>query len=98
VQERQRAAVNICYSEISSFFLALYLHRGTLFGTFITIPLGMKDIERQIRLETDAVREGTFRHAKNREYQLATDLRPIRDLAGNCMDSLSAATALAHGV
>jgi DNA-directed RNA polymerase len=51
----------------------------------------MKDIERQIRLETDAVREGNLRHAKNREYHLATDLKPARDLVGNCLDSLSGA-------
>lgn len=51
----------------------------------------MKDIERQIKLESDAVRDGNFRHAKNREYQLATDLKPARDLVGNCLDSLSGA-------
>ena len=36
----------------------------------MTIPLGLNDIERQIRLESDAVRDGNFRHAKNREYHL----------------------------
>ena len=51
----------------------------------------MNDIERQIRLESDAVRDGNLRHAKNREYQLATDLKPARDLVGNCLDSLSGA-------
>ncbi len=44
-----------------------------------------------MRLESDAVRDGNLRHAKNREYQLATDLKPARDLVGNCLDSLSGA-------
>src|SRR5215467_14479825 len=57
----------------------------------MTIPLGINDIERQIRLESDGVREGNLRHAKNREYQLATDFKPAKDLVGNCLDSLSGA-------
>ena len=48
----------------------------------------MNDIERQIRLETDAVRESNVRHAKNRKYQLATDLKPVRDLLANSLESL----------
>src|SRR4051794_1128571 len=51
----------------------------------------MNDIERQIRLETDSVRNGNFRHAKNREYQLSTDFRPAKDLVGNCLASLAQA-------
>jgi hypothetical protein len=49
----------------------------------------MNGIERQIRLEADAVRDGNLRCAKSREYQLATDLRPARDLVGNCLESLA---------
>ena len=37
------------------------------------------------------MRDGKLRCAKSREYQLATDLRPARDLVGNCLDSLSGA-------
>jgi DNA-directed RNA polymerase len=51
----------------------------------------MNDIERQIRLETDAVRNGILSHAKSREYQLATDFKPAKDLVANCLDSLSQA-------
>ena len=49
----------------------------------------MNDIERQIKLEADARYEGMLRYAKNREYQLATDLKPVRDLLANSLDSLS---------
>ena len=51
----------------------------------------MNDIERQIRLETDGIRDGLLRHAKSREYQLATDFKPAKDLVANCLDSLSEA-------
>jgi hypothetical protein len=51
----------------------------------------MNDIERQIRLETDAVRNGILSHAKSREYRLATDFKPAKDLVANCLDSLSQA-------
>ena len=40
----------------------------------------MSDIERQIKLEADARYEDMLRYAKNRQYQLATDLKPVRDL------------------
>ena len=40
----------------------------------------MSDIERQIRRETDAVENGRLRRAKNREYRLATDFKPAKDL------------------
>ncbi len=48
----------------------------------------MSDIERQIKLEADARYEGMLRFAKNREYRLATDLKPVRDLLANSLESL----------
>jgi DNA-directed RNA polymerase len=51
----------------------------------------MNDIERQITRETDGVRYGLLRHAKSREYQLATDFKPTKDLVANCLDSLAQA-------
>jgi DNA-directed RNA polymerase len=51
----------------------------------------MSDIERQIRRETDAVENGRLRRSKNREYQLATDFKPAKDLVANCLHSLSQA-------
>ncbi|HEY2382727.1 MAG TPA: DNA-directed RNA polymerase, partial [Terriglobia bacterium] len=51
----------------------------------------MNDIERQIRFETNMVYDASLRHAKNRDFQLATDFRPAKDLVGNCLDSLSSA-------
>ncbi len=49
----------------------------------------MNDIERQIGLEANAVRDGVRRCAKSREYQLATDLKPARDLVGHSLKSLA---------
>ena len=49
----------------------------------------MNDIERQVKLEADAVRDGALRCAKSRDYQLATDLKPARDLVGNSLKSLA---------
>jgi DNA-directed RNA polymerase len=48
----------------------------------------MSAIERQIKLEADARYEGMLRCARNREYQLATDLKPVRDLLANSLESL----------
>jgi DNA-directed RNA polymerase len=57
----------------------------------MTIPLGISDIQRQIRRELDSVRKGDLRDAKNRKFQLPTDFQPVKDLVANCLDSLSAA-------
>ena len=51
----------------------------------------MSDIERQIRRETNAVENGRLRHAKSREFQLATDFKPAKDLVSNCLESLAQA-------
>src|SRR5882672_8224497 len=67
---------------------ALYI-RSVEYRGHLPIPLPMSDIERQIKLEADARYEGMLRYAKNREYQLATDLKPARDLLSNSVDSLS---------
>jgi len=48
----------------------------------------MNDIERQIKLEADARHDGVLRYAKSREYQLATDLKPAKDLVANALSSL----------
>src|SRR5712691_10047024 len=40
----------------------------------------MDELERQKKLEADAVQEGIARFIKRREYQLATDTKPVRDL------------------
>ena len=40
------------------------------------------DIERQKKLEADAVRDGLLRYAKSYEYHLATDSKRVRDLLG----------------
>src|SRR5438105_8434176 len=48
----------------------------------------MKDIERQIELEANAVQDGLLRCAKSGKYQLATDLKPVNDLVRNALESL----------
>ena len=82
--------------DFRAFFVALYLHGRTLFGTFITIPLGMNDIERQMRLEADGVRDSLLRRAKSREYQLATDFKPAKDLVANCPDFFKVDTEIVN--
>ena len=47
------------------------------------------DIERQKKLEADAVRDGLFRYAKSYEYHLATDSKPVRDLLAHCLNPLA---------
>ena len=49
----------------------------------------MTDIERQVKLEADAVQDGNLRYKQSREYQLATDTRPVRDLMVNSLKSLA---------
>jgi len=47
------------------------------------------DIERQKKLEADAVRDGLLRYAKSYEYHLATDSKPVRDVLGHCLKPLA---------
>src|SRR5215472_17004065 len=46
------------------------------------------DVERQKKLEADAVRDGLLRYAKSYEYHSATDSKPLRDLLGYCLNPL----------
>jgi DNA-directed RNA polymerase len=50
--------------------------------------LTTKDIERQIKLERDAVHDGVIRYNESRKYQLAADSKRGRDLVGNSLESL----------
>src|SRR5437667_8394747 len=47
------------------------------------------DIERQKKLEADAVRDGLLQYAKSYEYHLATDSKPVRDVLGRCLKPLA---------
>jgi DNA-directed RNA polymerase len=49
----------------------------------------VSDLERQFKLEADAVHDGILRYTQSREYQLATDSRPVRDLMGNSLKPLA---------
>jgi hypothetical protein len=55
------------------------------------MALPEKDIERQLKLEADAVHDGIVRYAQSREYQLATDSKPVRDMVGDYLKPLAAA-------
>src|SRR5438552_651348 len=60
---------------------------GILSHGLKTLPLS--DIERQIKLEADAIHDGIVRYAQSREYQLATDSKPVRDLVGSALKALA---------
>jgi hypothetical protein len=49
----------------------------------------VKDIDRQMKLEADAVHDGLLGYAQSYEYQLATDSKPMRDLLGHCLKPLA---------
>jgi DNA-directed RNA polymerase len=49
----------------------------------------MNDIQRQIKLERDAIHDGVIRYNESRKYQLAADSKPGRDLVGNSLESLA---------
>src|SRR5258708_25268542 len=55
-------------------------------GSIILLP---KDIERQLKIEADAVQDGLHRYTQIRKYQLATDSQPGRDLMGHSLKSLA---------
>jgi hypothetical protein len=55
----------------------------------IPITLPIKDIDRQVKLEIDAIHDGVIRYSQSREYQHATDSKPIRDLVGNSLKPLA---------
>src|SRR4051794_10859991 len=52
--------------------------------------LNMKDIDRQIQLEADAVHDGAARYLRSREYQHATNSKPGSDLVENSLNPLAA--------
>src|ERR1041385_4349753 len=58
-------------------------------GDIDPITSAMNDIERQLKLEADAVHDGAVRYSQSREYQLATGSKPVRDLVGNSMKPLA---------
>jgi len=51
--------------------------------------LQLNEIERQVKLEADAIHDGIARYAESREYQLATDSKPVRDLVGESLKPLA---------
>jgi hypothetical protein len=55
----------------------------------IPITLPIKDIDRRVKLEIDAIHDGFIRHSQSRECQHATDSKPIRDLVGNSLKPLA---------
>ena len=51
----------------------------------------MRDIDRQVKLEADAVHDGIVRYSHSGDYQLATDFKPVRDLVGEALEPLAGA-------
>src|SRR5215831_19060279 len=51
--------------------------------------LTMNEIDRQVKLEADAIHDGILRYSEIRQYQLATDTRAVRDLVDNCLTPLA---------
>src|SRR5258708_12500977 len=49
----------------------------------------MTEIERQKKLEVDAVQDGILRYCRDREYAVATDSKPVRNLIGHVLKLLA---------
>jgi hypothetical protein len=49
----------------------------------------MTEIERQKKLEVDAVQDGILRYCRNREYAVATDSKPVRNPMAEALKPLS---------
>ncbi|HEY2382443.1 MAG TPA: DNA-directed RNA polymerase [Terriglobia bacterium] len=49
----------------------------------------MNDIERQLKREADAFRDGVRRYNQSRQYQLATGTKPVADLVSSCLKALA---------
>src|SRR5881296_2176458 len=49
----------------------------------------MTEIDRQAKLETDAVRDGILRYCQSREYAQATDSKPVRNLVADSIKPLA---------
>ena len=67
----------------------IFQEASSLDSSFHTITSPVKDIDRQMKLEADAVHDGLLRYAQSYEYQLATDSKPVRDLLGHCLKPLA---------
>src|SRR5438270_9448275 len=51
----------------------------------------MNEIERQIKLEADALEDGVVRYYQSREYVQATDSKPVRNLVAESLKPLAEA-------
>ena len=51
----------------------------------------MNEIERQIKFEADALQDGILRYCQTRDYALATDSKPVRDLVADALKPLAQA-------
>src|SRR5215510_10043977 len=49
----------------------------------------MTEIERQTKFEADAVQDGILRYCRSREYSVATDSKPVRDLVADSLTPLA---------
>ena len=49
----------------------------------------MTEVERQKKLEVDAVENGILRYCRNREYAVATGSKPVRNLMAGALKPLS---------
>ena len=67
----------------------MFFPGSPLFCKFVsyTITPPVTDIDRQMKLE--AVQDGPLRYAQSREYQLATDSKPVHDLIGHSLKPLA---------
>ena len=57
--------------------------------TFGISPSLISDIERQRKIEADAHHDGLLRYVQDRQYQSATDSKPVRQFMGNLLKALS---------
>jgi len=51
----------------------------------------MNEIDRQTKFEADALQDGIVRYCQTREYALATDSKPVRDLVADALKPLAQA-------
>jgi len=56
----------------------------------------MTEIERQTKLETDANQEGVLRYCRSRDYAVATDSKPVRNVLGKSLKPLADAILQEH--
>jgi len=51
----------------------------------------MNETDRQTKFEADALQDGILRYCQTREYALATDSKPVRDLVADALKPLAQA-------